>query len=92
MSTPVFVIGLLASIFIPLAFLPQTIKIIRTKDTKGISIGAYSIYFVGVMVFFVYAILLMDIPMIVCQTINGLFAGTIFSITLYNYLKKKEKK
>jgi len=86
------IIGYLASICIPLAFLPQTIKIIKTKDTKGISIISYSIYFIGVIAFLIYAILMKDKPMITCQTVNGMFGAIILSITIYNTIKKKEKK
>lgn len=86
------VIGYLASILIPLAFLPQTIKIIITKQTNGISIGSYSIYFIGVMTFLIFAILIKDTPMIVCQTINGTLASIILSLTIYNFIKTKEKK
>lgn len=92
MSIFVQVIGYLASICIPLAFLPQTIKIIRTKQTNGISIGAYSIYFIGITAFLIFAILIEDIPMIVCQTINCTFSAIILSITIYNFAKKKEQK
>lgn len=86
MSTTVLVIGYLASIFIPLAFLPQTIKIIKTHQTKGISILAYTIYFIGIIAFLIFAIFKtsIDIPMIVCETINGLFAIIILSLTIYN--------
>lgn len=87
----VFVIGLLASIFIPLAFLPQTIKIIKTRETKGISIISYSIYFIGVIAFLVFAVLVYDIPMIVCQTINGTFSTIILSLTIYNLIRNKKK-
>lgn len=100
MPSPLYVeiIGYLASIFIPLAFLPQTIKTIKTKETKNISLIAYSIYFTGVVIFFVYAVLLnittnwQAIPMIVCQTINGIFSATILSITVYNAIKGRNKK
>lgn len=95
MSTPVFVVGLAASILIPLAFLPQTIKIIKTKNTNGVSIPAYIIYFIGIITFLVFAIFKKpeaDIPMIVCQTINGLFAITIITLTMYNIVNKKSSK
>lgn len=90
---PVYVqiIGYLASILIPLAFLPQTIKIITTRQTKGVSIPAYTIYFIGIIAFLIFASFKspIDIPMIVCQTINGLFAITIISLTSYNIVTKK---
>ncbi|MBE4704015.1 SemiSWEET family sugar transporter [Spiroplasma platyhelix] len=95
MSTPVLVVGYLASIFIPLAFLPQTIKIIKTRETKGISIPAYTIYFIGIITFLTFAVFKtpkMDIPMIICQTINGLFAITILSLTIYNVVIMKKNK
>lgn len=85
------IIGYLASICIPLAFLPQTIKIIKTKQTKGISIESYSIYFIGVIAFLIFAILKKDIPMIICEAINGVLCTIILSFVIYNLIKKKEK-
>lgn len=92
MSIYVQIIGYLASILIPLAFLPQTIKIIKTKQTKGISISSYSIYFIGVIAFLIFAILVQDVPMIICQTINGTFSTIILTLTVYNVMKKKKEK
>lgn len=91
MSTPILVLGYLASVLIPLSFLPQTIKIITTRKTKGISVPAYTIYFIGVITFLIFAVFKkpMDIPMIVCQTINGSFGMIILSLTLYNIVTKK---
>lgn len=90
MSTPILVIGYLASILIPLSFLPQTIKIVRTRQTKGISVPAYTIYFIGVITFLIFAVFKtpMDTPMIVCQIINGSFGMIILSLTIYNIVTK----
>lgn len=94
MATPILILGYLASVLIPLSFLPQTIKIITTRQTKGISVPAYTIYFIGVITFLIFAIFKtpIDIPMIVCQTINGSFGIVILTLTIYNIVTKNSKK
>ncbi|MDQ7983279.1 MAG: SemiSWEET family transporter [Spiroplasma sp.] len=89
MPIAVQVLGYLASICIPLAFLPQTLKTIIKRETKGISIIAYIIYFLGCVIFLIYGVLLTDIPMIICQTIAAIFAAIILIITGYNLIKSK---
>lgn len=56
-------IGSIAAFCTTVAFLPQTLKIIRERDTKSISLGMYSIFSVGVTFWFIYGLMIDSIPM-----------------------------
>lgn len=85
------VLGYLASIFVPLAFLPQTLKTIIKRETKGISIISYTIFLAGCIGFLVFGILTPDIPMIICETIAGAFTTIILIIAIINYFKSRRR-
>lgn len=84
------ILGYIAAICIPLAFLPQTIKIIKTKKTSGLSIFSYSIYQIGGITFLIFGILRNDIPMITCQTITALLNFIIIGIIINNLIKQQQ--
>lgn len=85
------ILGYLAVICIPLAFLPQTIKLIKTRNTSGLSIFSYSIYQLGGLTFLIFGILRNDIPMITCQTITAILNFIIIGIIVNNLIKQKNK-
>ncbi|WP_425289738.1 SemiSWEET family sugar transporter [Spiroplasma endosymbiont of Zeiraphera isertana] len=85
------ILGYLAAICIPLAFLPQTIKLIKTRNTSGLSIFSYSIYQLGGLTFLIFGILRNDIPMITCQTITATLNFIIIGIIVNNFIKQKNK-
>ncbi|BDT04240.1 SemiSWEET family sugar transporter [Spiroplasma ixodetis] len=85
------ILGYLAAICIPLTFLPQTIKLIKTRNTSGLSIFSYSIYQLGGLTFLIFGILRNDIPMITCQTITAILNFIIIGIIVNNLIKQKNK-
>ncbi len=70
-------IGLLAAFFTTIAYIPQTIKLLKTKDTKAISLGMYSLITVGLMLWFVYGVLLGDLPIMVANGITVVLSSVI---------------
>lgn len=52
------ILGLIACSLTTGAFLPQIIKIIKTKDTKDISLWMYIIYSVGIILWIFYGYLI----------------------------------
>lgn len=70
-------IGLAAATGTTGAFLPQAIKTMRTKSTKDISLGMYSIITLGVILWIIYGILIKDLPVFLANAIVFLFTFTI---------------
>jgi len=60
-------LGSLAGALTTVAFFPQLLKVWRTKSTKDISLGMFSIFCVGVLVWFIYGILIDDAPVIIAN-------------------------
>ena len=71
------IIGLLAAIGTTSSFLPQAIKTIRTKNTSGISLGMYSLFSFGTLLWFIYGIMGNDLPIIIANGITLVFAVII---------------
>lgn len=84
-------IGYLAAILTTFSFLPQAIKTIKTKCTKGISIVMYSMFTIGVFFWLVYGILIKDYVIIFAESITFLFAFIILFITFIGFYKEKRK-
>jgi MtN3 and saliva related transmembrane protein len=75
-------IGVLAATLTTLAFVPQALRTIRTRDTRGISLGMYSMFTVGVACWLAYGIVLMSWPMIVSNVVTFCLSSTILALKL----------
>jgi len=64
------VLGFLAAILTTLSFLPQVIKIYKSKETKSISFAMYVVLSLGVLLWLIYGIHLKSMPMIIANTIT----------------------
>ena len=75
-------IGYLAAGLTTVAFVPQAVKTIRTRDTRGISLWMYGIFTLGVACWLVYGIALRSWPMIAANTITFALSAMILSLKL----------
>lgn len=75
-------VGYVGATLTTLSFLPQAIKTIRTKDTRGISLGMYAVFTVGVGFWLAYGLVLMSWPMIVSNIITLALSATILALKL----------
>jgi MtN3 and saliva related transmembrane protein len=71
------IVGYLAAAATTIAFLPQAFHTIKTKDTKGISLGMYLVFTFGVVMWLLYGIFLKDIPIIAANTITLVLTAII---------------
>ncbi len=71
------VIGLLAGTFTTISFLPQVIKTWKTRSTRDVSLGMFSLFCIGVFLWLVYGILVGDLPIIITNIVTFLLAATI---------------
>lgn len=75
-------LGYVAATLTTLAFVPQAVKIIRTRDTSGISLGMYLVFTVGVALWFGYGIVLHSWPMIISNAVTFVLAAIILGLKL----------
>lgn len=74
--------GYVGATLTTLSFLPQAVKTIRSRDTRGISLGMYVVFTVGVGFWFGYGVALHSWPMIVSNAITFVLAATILGLKL----------
>lgn len=79
-------LGLLAACLTTISFLPQVLLVIKTKDTKSISLKMYILFVSGTVLWFVYGLFIKNLPVTLANFITGTLAITIL------YYKIKEDK
>ena len=79
------ILGLVAAFCTTIAFLPQAIKIIRTKDTSSISTAMYSLFTVGTLMWLLYGIYSHNIPVVLANGVTFIIA----TIILFYKLRQK---
>jgi MtN3 and saliva related transmembrane protein len=75
-------LGYVAATLTTIAFVPQALKAIRTRDTRSISLGMYLVFTVGVAFWFGYGLVLGSWPMIVSNAITFVLASVILAMKL----------
>jgi MtN3 and saliva related transmembrane protein len=80
------IIGILAGICTTIAFLPQVLKTWRSKSAKDLSLGMFSIFCAGVVLWLTYGILIGDLPIILANGFTFVLAGSLlyFKLTYKN--------
>lgn len=68
------IIGSIAAFFTTTAFLPQAIKVHRTKHTKDLSIWMLAILTVGIFLWIIYGLLLWDRILILANSLSFLIS------------------
>jgi MtN3 and saliva related transmembrane protein len=74
--------GYVAATLTTLAFVPQAIKTIRSRDTRSISLGMYVVFTIGLAFWLVYGIVLHSWPMILSNIVTLGLSSTILALKL----------
>ena len=75
-------IGYIGATLTTLSFLPQAVMTIRTRETRGISLGMYAVFTVGVACWLAYGIVLGSWPMILSNIVTLGLSSTILALKL----------
>src|SRR5690606_27473201 len=75
-------LGSIAAVLTTVAFVPQALKALRTRDTGSISLGMYATFTVGIAFWLAYGVALDSWPMIVSNAITLVLAGSILAMKL----------
>lgn len=84
-------IGYLAAFLTTIAFLPQAIKTIRTRDTSGLSLAMYACLTVGILLWLLHGIHLGDYALIGANSVTLFLALPIFVIVASNTLTERRR-
>ncbi|MBL7861537.1 MAG: SemiSWEET family sugar transporter [Cyclobacteriaceae bacterium] len=79
-------LGLVAGSCTTIAFLPQVIKTWKSGSAKDLSLGMFSFFCFGVLLWLIYGIMVGDIPVIVANLLTLILASSL----LFFKLKFKE--
>ena len=71
------IIGLIAAVCTTFAFIPQVIKVWKTKQTMDLSLRMYSIMFIGILLWLVYGIRIDSLSIILANVVTAILVGTI---------------
>ncbi len=76
------IIGLTAGFCTTIAFLPQALKTWKTKSAKDLSLGMYSIFCTGIILWLIYGFLINDLPVILTNVASLILATSILYFKL----------
>lgn len=77
-----FIIGIIAGTLCTISFLPQVIRIARTRHTKDLSLVTFSIFSLGVFLWLVYGLILKELPIILANAATLTLALIIVAMKL----------
>jgi MtN3 and saliva related transmembrane protein len=75
-------IGFAAAATTTLCWLPQAIRLIRTRETKAISLVSYGFFSAGIMLWLAYGLFLGNLPLIAANAITLTLTLTIVAMKL----------
>lgn len=76
------IVGLAAGSLTTAAFLPQVIKTWKSRSAKDLSLGMFSLFCLGVVLWLAYGIMVMDIPVIAANLLTLMLASTLLFFKL----------
>jgi MtN3 and saliva related transmembrane protein len=76
------VLGLVAGSLTTAAFLPQVIKTWKSRSAKDLSLGMFSLFCLGVLLWLIYGIMVQDIPVIAANFLTLMLACTLLFFKL----------
>lgn len=62
------IIGLVAGVLCTVSFLPQVVKVFKTKHTRDLSLVTFSMLSLGVFLWLIYGILIKEFPVIAANS------------------------
>jgi MtN3 and saliva related transmembrane protein len=77
LDTFVLILGLTAAALTTFAYLPQSIKTIRTKHTKDLSLLTIVMLEIGLICWLIYGLMIASIPIIAANTLSILLMTVI---------------
>lgn len=82
-------IGYFAAALTTSSFLPQAIMTIKTRQTDSLSLGMYSLFTLGVLLWLIYGLYKKDTAIIAANAVTLILAATILFFKICNTVRKK---
>ena len=80
-------IGSIAAILTTFAFLPQVVRLVKTKDTESIALGMYVMQVICIALWLAHGLHIGDLPLILANSVSFLLSGIIliYKLKTNNY-------
>jgi len=75
-------VGYLAGILTTVAFIPQVIRLWRTRSARDISLGMYWAFTAGVALWLVYGLMIDALPVVITNGVTLVLAGAVLLLRL----------
>ena len=82
-------IGLSAAFLTTLSFLPQTLMVLRSGETAGISLLMYAMFTIGVASWLAYGLMQASLPIILANAVTLVLAAIILSMKIRAVVKNR---
>jgi len=76
------ILGFAAGTLTSLAALPQLIKSLKTKRTKDLSLGMFSVLTVGLILWILYALFTKDVPLVLANIVTLIITVSILFLKI----------
>ncbi len=76
------IIGFTAAFLTTAAFVPQAVKVYKTKKTEDLSLALFVLLFVGVFLWLVYGVLIVSAPVIIANAVTFILVAYILLVKL----------
>ena len=76
------ILGLIAAAMTTASFVPQVYKTWKTKSVESLSLTMYTVFFIGMVLWFIYGVHLNSLPMILANSITSVLALLLIILKL----------
>jgi MtN3 and saliva related transmembrane protein len=89
---PADIIGSGAAILTTASFFPQALHVLRTRDTRAISLAMYTLFTMGVALWGAYGLMTMQWSIIVANGVTVVLAVLILSVKVRDVLAARKSR
>lgn len=75
-------IGMVAAVLTTIAYIPQVVKIYRTKSARDVSFRMFSLLATGVSLWLVYGIMMRSVPLIFANFVTLALSLTVLGLKI----------
>lgn len=70
-------IGIVAGTLTTIAFVPQVLRVWRTRTARDLSLATFAIFMTGVALWLVYGVMIASVPIVLANAVTLVLAGSI---------------
>ncbi len=80
--TTITMVGIAAGTLCTISFIPQVLKIWKTKSAKDVSLAMFAVFSGGITLWLAYGVMLKDAPIVIANSVTLMLALAIVVMKL----------